>query len=49
MLCAFPSGKVTTLQHSDGTGYAILRVSAEGVFVDYRNLNDSKVCTWQLR
>ena len=42
-------GKVTTLQHSHGTGYGILRVSDEGVFVDYRNLNNSKVYTWQLR
>ena len=43
------AGKVTTLQHSNGTGYAILRVSDSGVFVDYRNLNSSKVYTWQLR
>ncbi len=42
-------GKITTLLHTDGTGYAILRVSDEGVFVDYRNLKNSKVYTWQLR
>lgn len=43
------AGKVTTLQHSDGTGYGILRVSDAGVFVDYRNLNNPEVYTWQLR
>ena len=42
-------GKVTTLQHSHGTGYGILRVSDKGVFIDYRNLNNSNVYTWQLR
>ena len=42
-------GKVTTIQHSNGTGYAILRVSDKGVFVDYHNLTDPKIYTWQLR
>ena len=42
-------GKVTTLQHSHGTGFGILRASDDGVFVDYRNLNDSNVYTWRLR
>ena len=42
-------GKITTLLHTAGTGYGILRVSDEGVFVDYRNLNSSNVYTWQLR
>ena len=42
-------GKVTTLQDSHGTGFGVLRVSDEGVFVDYRNLNNPNVYTWQLR
>ena len=42
-------GKITTLLHTDGSGYAILRVSDKGVFVDYRNLKNSNVYTWQLR
>ena len=42
-------GKVKTLLHTAGTGFAILRVSDKGVFVDYRNLKDSKFHTWQLR
>ena len=42
-------GKITTFQHSHGSGFGILRVSDEGVFVDYRNVKDSRVHTWQLR
>lgn len=42
-------GKVKTILHTAGTGFAILRVSDDGVFVDYRNLKDSKFYTWQLR
>ena len=42
-------GKITTKLYTDGTGYGILRVTGEGVFVDYRNLDQKKVYTYKLR
>ena len=42
-------GKIPTLLHTDGSGYAILRVSDKGVFVDYRNLKNPNVYIWRLR
>ena len=41
--------RVTTRLHTNGTGYGILRVSDKGVYMDYRNLNQSKVYTYKLR
>ncbi len=45
----FYAGKVTTKLHTNGTGYGILRVSNEGVYIDYRNFDQDKVYTYKLR
>ena len=45
----FYKDKVTTQLHTDGSGYGILRVSDQGVFVDYRNFDSDKVYTYKLR
>ena len=45
----FYKDRVTTKLHTNGTGYAIMRVSDKGVYMDYRNLNSDKVYTWKLR
>ena len=42
-------GNITTSLHTHGSGYALLRVTDKGVFVDYRNLTQDKYHTWQLR
>ena len=45
----FYKGKVTTQLHTNGSGYGILRVSDQGVFMDYRNFDSDKVYTYKLR
>ena len=42
-------GNIKTTLHTHGSGYALLRVTDKGVFVDYRNLGQDKYHTWQLR
>ena len=45
----FYKNKVTTRLHTSGSGYGILRVSDQGVFMDYRNFDSDKVYTYKLR
>ena len=42
-------GKLETTLHTNGAGYALLRVSDKGVFVDYYNLTQNTPHTFQLR
>ena len=41
--------KVSSTLNTRGSGYAVLRVSDEGVFVDYRNLKQKDIHTFKLR
>ena len=43
------AGNLETTLHANGSGFALLRVSDEGVFVDYHNLNQEKYHTFKLR
>ena len=43
------NGKIETSLNTNGTGYALLRVSDDGVFLDYRNLTQDKYHTFKLR
>ena len=42
-------GNIKTPLFTRGSGYALLRVSDEGVFVDYRNLTQKEYHTYKLR
>ena len=42
-------GKLETTLHTNGAGYALLRVADKGVFVDYYNLTQNTPHTFQLR
>ena len=41
--------KIKTMLSTFGTGYAVLRVGKEGVFVDYKNFTQEKIHTFKLR
>ena len=43
------AGKIKTILSTFGTGYAVLRVGKEGVFVDYKNFTQEKIHTFKLR
>ncbi|MBR2625808.1 MAG: metallophosphoesterase [Lentisphaeria bacterium] len=43
------AGRLETTLHTNGAGFALLRVSDDGVFIDYRNINQEKYHTFKLR
>ena len=43
------AGKIKTVLSTNGTGYGLLRVGDDGVFVDYRNFSQEKIHTYKLR